>query len=45
MNFFEVAAQAEAELLAQALHGAVLEEDIGGDPAQALFAADLEELL
>src|SRR5215210_336465 len=42
---FEGAAQAEAELLAEALHGAVFEEDLGGDPAQPLGLADLEELL
>src|SRR5215210_3876912 len=43
--FFEVAAQTEAELLAEVLHGAVLKEDLGGDPAQPLGLADLEELL
>src|SRR3712207_4247421 len=39
-----IAVEVEAELLADALHGVVLEEDVGGYAPQLLGAADLEEL-
>src|SRR5215210_2025404 len=40
-----VAAEMEAELLEDVLHGAVIEEDLCGDTPQILGAADFEELV
>src|SRR4028119_515293 len=38
-----IATEVEAEALADALHGAVVQEDLGGDAPEPLGAADLEE--
>src|SRR5918995_1654106 len=42
-HLFGVAAEVEAELLQDALHGAVVEEYLCGDTTQVLCAGDLEE--
>src|SRR5215208_2876695 len=42
-HLFGVAAEVEAELLQDALHGAVIEEYLCGDTTQTLGAGDLEE--
>src|SRR5215204_791056 len=42
-HLFGVAAEVEAELLQDALHGAVIEEYLCGDTAQTLGAGDLED--
>src|SRR3982751_1123444 len=43
-TFFDIAAEAEAELPEDALHSAVGGEDVGGYAAQAFGTPDLEEL-
>jgi hypothetical protein len=42
-HLFGVSAEVEAELLQDALHGAVIEEYLCGDTIQFLGAGDLEE--
>src|SRR5919106_2857908 len=43
VHLFGVSAEVEAELLQDALHGAVIEEYLCGDTTQTLGAGDLEE--
>ena len=42
-HILHVAVELEAEALAYALHGAVVQQDLGGDAPEVLVAADLEE--